>query len=151
MTCLQYHPQGAEILMDYSAGKLDATRSIELEAHIAECLACKKAVDGQRRLWETLDAWKPVEVSAGFDATLYNRIAAEEERPWWRRALWKPLIPVAAAGVLALTLIRIPPPPSAAVKTPAAASERIDLQQVEQALDDMDMLTPVGQTPSRRL
>ncbi|HEY7337346.1 MAG TPA: zf-HC2 domain-containing protein [Bryobacteraceae bacterium] len=151
MACLQYDPQGAEILMDYCAGKLDGTRSAELEAHIEECFSCKEAVDGQRRLWETLDAWKPVEVSPGFDATLYSRIAAEAERPWWRRALWKPLIPVAAAGVLALALVRMPPSPPAPVKTPVASSDRIDLQQVEQALDDMDMLTPVGQTSSSRL
>jgi len=34
----------------------------------------------------------------------------------------------------------------------APASEEIDLDQVQQALDDMDLLTPVGsQSPSSRL
>jgi hypothetical protein len=33
----------------------------------------------------------------------------------------------------------------------AAGSEEIDLEQVQQALDDMELLTPVSQSPSKRL
>ena len=156
MNCLQNDPHGAEILMDYCAGKLDAIRSVEWEAHFRQCAACRERADAQRRLWEALEEWKPVEISPHFDLRLYRRIAAEADRPWWRRIVAKPLVPVlAAAAALALVVARMPemrstPTPPQIPKT-AAAGERIDLQQVEQALDDMDMLTPVGQTSSSRL
>jgi anti-sigma factor RsiW len=157
MNCLQNDPRGAEILMDYCAGKLDAIRSVEWETHFHECAACRERVDAHRRVWEALDEWKPVEVSPDFDARLYGSIAAEAGRLWWRRILAKPLVPiVAAAAMLALVVARMPelrstPQPRAVKTTAAPAGQRIDLQQLEQALDDMDMLTPVGQTSSSRL
>jgi hypothetical protein len=101
-------------------------------------------------VWEALDEWRPVQVSPDFDARLYGRIAAEAGRPWWRQVLAKPLVPIlAAAAMLALVVVRMPEMRS----TPAQPQSptAIDLQQVQQALDDMDMLTPVGQTSSSRL
>jgi anti-sigma factor RsiW len=155
MTCLQHNPRGAEILMDYCAGKLDAIRCAEWEAHFHECAACRERVDAHHRVWERLDEWKPVEVSPGFDARLYGRIAAEAGQPWWRRMLPKPLVPIlAAAAMLALVVVRMPEmrsTPQSQTSKSTAPGQRIDLQQVEQALDDMEMLTPVGQTSSSRL
>jgi len=154
MICLKDDKQGAELLTDYCAGALDAMRAAELEAHFHECAACRKEVEAQRGVWNALDAWTPLEVSPGFDTKLYARIAAKQSQPWWmvvrQRVLWKPLFPVAAAAA-ALTVILLiwnpalkapsqPMPSSAAV-----AVEKIDVQQVEQALDDMDLLSPVGQ------
>jgi anti-sigma-K factor RskA len=102
-------------------------------------------------------------------------------RQWFERVfrpatpyqLWKPAVSLAAAGaVAALALLVVPggltdrtpftePAPSAH-KTPSAfknttvqvpaGSEDIDLDQVQQALDDMDLLTPVAsQSPSSPL
>ncbi|HLH42468.1 MAG TPA: hypothetical protein VKV74_05755 [Bryobacteraceae bacterium] len=156
MTCLRYNPRGAEILMDYCAGKLDAIRSAEWEAHFRQCAACRERLDAHRAVWEALDEWKPVEISPDFDAKLYGRIAAEATQPWWRQFLAKPLAPaLAAAAVLALVVARAPEMRSTdarpQISTTAPPGERIDLQQVQQALDDMDMLTPVGQSSSSRL
>jgi len=150
MNCLRNDLSGAEILMDYCAGKLDAIRCAEWEAHFQECAACRERVDAHRMVWEALDEWRPVQVSPDFDARLYGRIAAEAGRPWWRQVLAKPLVPIlAAAAMLALVVVRMPEMRS----TPALPQSptAIDLQQVQQALDDMDMLTPVGQTSSSRL
>src|SRR5215831_2065023 len=153
MNCLQNNPHSAEILMDYCAGKLDAIRCAEWEAHFHQCAACRERVDAHRRVWEALDEWRPVEVSPDFDARLYGRITAEASRPWWPRMLARPLFPIlAAAAMLALVVARMPEmrftpqPQSSKTAVAPAVGERIDLQQVEQALDDMDMLTPVGQT-----
>ena len=157
MTCLQNNPHGAEILMDYCAGKLDGIRSAEWEAHFHQCVACRERVDAHRMVWETLGKWKPLEVSPDFDARLYSRIAEEAGRPWWRQIFARPLAPVlAAAAMLALVVARMPEMRSTDVQprisnAAAPAGERIDLQQVQQALDDMDMLIPVGQTSSSRL
>jgi anti-sigma factor RsiW len=156
MTCLQNDPQGAEILMDYCAGTLDAALSAQLEAHFRDCAACNQAAEAQRKVWQALDEWKPEEVSSDFDERLYARIAAEAGVRWWRPSLRKPLVPaIAVAAMLILALLpRSPhlrvPPPSPAPQV-VVAGQRIDLRQVEQALDDMDMLTPVGQSSSSRL
>jgi anti-sigma factor RsiW len=161
MTCLQNDPQGAEILMDYCAGTLDAASSAQLEAHFRNCAACNQAAEAQRKVWQALDEWTPEEVSSDFDAgdfdqRLYARIAEEGREPWWRPSLRKPLVPsIAVAAMLILALLprsphaRVPPPsPTPQV---VVTGQKIDLRQVEQALDDMDMLTPVGQSSSSRL
>ncbi|HEY6342923.1 MAG TPA: zf-HC2 domain-containing protein [Bryobacteraceae bacterium] len=156
MTCLQNDPQGAEILMDYCAGTLDAASTAQLEAHLQNCAVCNRAAEAQRKVWQALDEWKPEEVSLDFDQRLYARIAAEGRERWWRPSLRRPLVPaIAAAAMLIVALLprapqtRVPPPsPTPQV---VVAGQRIDLRQVEQALDDMDMLTPVGQSSSSRL
>jgi anti-sigma factor RsiW len=156
MTCLQNDPQGAEILMDYCAGMLDAASTAQWEAHFQNCAACNQAAEAQRKVWQALDEWKPEEVSLDFDQRLYARITTESRERWWRPSLRKPLIPaIAAAAMLILALLphapktRVPPPnPTPQV---VVAGQRIDLRQVEQALDDMDMLTPMGQSSSSRL
>jgi anti-sigma factor RsiW len=156
MTCLQNDPQGAGILMDYCAGTLDAVSTAQLEAHVRNCAACNRAAEAQRKVWQALDEWTPEEVSSDFDQRLYARIAAEGRERWWRPSLRRPLVPaIAAAAMLILALLpRSPhapvPPPSPSPQV-VVAGPRIDLPQVEQALDDMDMLTPVGQSSSSRL
>lgn len=165
MDCIAKSKQGAEILLDYAAGTLDASRSAELTSHIRQCSECRELVEAQNTVWEMLGAWKPAEVSPDFDAKLYARIAAEDRVPAWKQWLnriWKPAVPLAAAAaVLSLALLlrvpdwgeRIPetPAPQAQVapSTPAPAagqaqtrSGAIDADQVEQGLEDLDLLAP---------
>jgi hypothetical protein len=154
MICISSSKQGAEILLDYCAGRLDAARTAELESHLRECAACREMAVAQHMVWEVLDAWKPVVASPDFDARLHARIAGEEREPWWRRMLARPLIPATTAGaVFALTLVLVLVPHSSAPpqQVPQVVSGEIDVQELQQALDDMDMLTPVGQTASKAL
>jgi hypothetical protein len=169
MICIKDHPQGAEILTDYCANKLDSLRASELATHLQACTECRELVEAQKTLWEMLEVWKPVEVSQDFDAKLYARIAQERAEPAWRRwflrilqpaepnAFWKPLATVAAVGaVLSLALVfHAPFAPSHIAGEPAPQvqmhSDKIDVDQVEQALDDIDMLAPVGQAPAGRM
>ena len=147
--------------MDYCAGTLDAALSAQLEAHFRNCAACNRAAEAQRKVWQALDEWKPEEVSSDFDERLYARITTEGRERWWRPSLRKPLVPVIApaiAAVAMLILALLPHPPQTRVPPPnpttpqvVVAGQRIDLPQVEQALDDMDMLTPMGQSSSSRL
>jgi anti-sigma-K factor RskA len=85
--------------------------------------------------------------------------------------LWKPAVSLAAAGAMVALALAVLPgviedkTPFAHTTQPAytqlahkgttvqnvASSDEIDLEQVQQALDDMEMLTPVGQSPSSRL
>ena len=144
MICFTDNPQSAELLTDYCAGTLDAQRAGEIDAHLQKCPKCNALAQAQRTVWEALDSWRPVEVSPSFDAELYARIGAAAGQPWWKRGLWRPLLPLAAAGVaLALAMMVWIPRRIAPADSPVRV-ERIDVQQVEQALDDMDLLSPVG-------
>ena len=138
MICLTKNERGAELLTGYLAKTLDAAGMAEMDRHIQDCAECRGLVS----VWEKLDEFAAPEVTAGFDARLYARIAAEDaRRPWWRRLLWRPAVPLVAAGALVgLGLLMVP-------KTPNAAKQanQMDIEQVAQAVDDLDLLTPIAQ------
>jgi anti-sigma factor RsiW len=146
MMCPTRDKQSAEILLEYCAGTLDPDRASEFEKHAAECAECGRQVASQRALWQTLDQWTPAEISPDFDARLYARIAREEAvRPWkrWFAWGWKPaLITVAAGAAIVIGLfVRQPQPPS--------RTDTVDIDQVEHALEDLDMLTPLPAAGNR--
>lgn len=132
MTCLRENNQGAELLIGYLEQTLPAAERQELDAHAAECAECR----GLLAVQASLDVPVP-EVSANFDAKLYARIAADEaRRPWWRLS-WKLVAPVAGlAAVLAVAVT---------LQRPVATLDRSvssqDIQQLEQALEDLELLS----------
>lgn len=145
MHCVTNNTKGMESVMDYCAGALDPAQAGAMEEHLRECGPCREIVEAQRSLWQTLDAWKPIEVSPDFDARLHARIAQEQSAPWWypnsRSFLnyWKPALSVAVvAGVLALIVV-VRTPDS---KPPAPAHQQINIQEVQQALDDLALVSP---------
>lgn len=144
MICLKDNTQGAEILVDYCAGALDAIRAAELEAHIHECAGCRSDVEAQSEAWKALDVWPPIEVSPGFEARLEARIT-DASHSWWRATQWTRWLPVSAAAAALAAILLIWNPGS---KQPTDGGDKmdvkIDVQQVQQALDDMDLLMPVG-------
>jgi hypothetical protein len=174
MDCIKNNKQGAEILTDYCAGTADPRVAAEIDAHTKVCAECRAMVEAQCAVWEMLDAWTPAEVSRDFDARLYARIASEQNGPVWRRwwsrlfqpatphAWWKPMVSLgAAAAIVSMALIVRLPEQIAPVQQkstivqsaaqassqPAGSPEEIDLQQVQQALDDLDIVAPVSQAP----
>jgi hypothetical protein len=118
--------------------------AVALERHCTACPECRTAKEAQKRVWSALDAWEPEYISTGFDARLLNRIAVEEQR---RTSRWflRPAVPVAAACafILAGYLLRTPPAPPAP-EPRLAIENRVDMEQVERALDDIDMLKQMG-------
>jgi anti-sigma factor RsiW len=140
MMCPTRDKQSAEILLGYCAGTLDPDRVSEFEKHAAECAECGRQVASQRALWRTLDQWTPADISPDFDARLYARIAREEAAPLWKKWLvwgWKPALVTAAAGaaiVIGLFVHQSQPP---------SRTDTVDIDQVEHALEDLDLLTPL--------
>src|SRR5580765_3146315 len=136
MTCLSENEQGAELLTGYLSKALDAARMAELGRHIQECADCR----GLASVWERLDEFAVPEVTPGFDARLYARIAREEARVLgWRRWLGRPVAPLAVAAAVVATVlvfIRVPGTPDAVKQTNTA-----EIEQVAQAVDDLDLLT----------
>ena len=136
MICLSSNPHGADLLIEYLGGTLDPARTAELEQHMEGCADCRGLVN----VWTALEEWKAPEVSPDFDARLYARIAEAERTPWWRKTWWKPAVPLAACAALVAGFLAIrSPEPTEPLK---AKVEQVNIEQVEQALEDIALLTP---------
>jgi anti-sigma factor RsiW len=140
--------EATEIFVAYSAGSLAPLEESNLERHMEGCSACRDMAAAQQQVWAALDAWTPASVDSNFDAKLYSRIAVDRQLPWWKHdwtpsRSWKPAMPVAAACAALLTafLIRTPIVDHA---PNAGVQPRIDMEQVERALDDIDMLKQIA-------
>ena len=79
---LQSGDEGA-ILLSYLDRQLDSDSMAALDRHVAHCPDCARVVESQRAVWQALDEYEPVRISADFDEQVLARIAAE--RPWWVR------------------------------------------------------------------
>ena len=138
----------AELMVAYGARALDPNTELAFERHMAKCSNCRELAAAQRELWHALDYWTPIPVSPDFDEKLFRRIAEEEQRAWWQRLWaanwsWRPAMPVAAAcAVLAVFFLLKNTSPAAAPVSPAQPN--IQIEQVEHALDDIDLLTNLG-------
>jgi len=75
MRCPLGLDEGAELVVGYAARTLDACAQIAFEQHLKSCGACAEAAATQQALWQALDQWRMVDVSADFDRRLYSRIA----------------------------------------------------------------------------
>jgi anti-sigma factor RsiW len=137
--------ENAGLLLDYAAGKLKADVRTQMDRHIAVCPACREFAGGQQKVWRALEDWEPAEVSMDFDRRLYARI--EQNVPWWTRLL-QPLnplfrhsVPIAAAAGLVIMAGLLMNRPAVAPITPASAQvESLQPEQLQNALDDMEML-----------
>ena len=148
MNCPLQTRENAEQLLDYCSGKLDPQTAAVLERHIAICSECRLFAESQRAVWKALDSWEAAPVSAGFDRRLYQRI--EDEGTWWQR-LMRPLRPLtqhwnvaaSAAGVFVVLTAGVllnHPANAPKVAKDAVQVEQVQAEQVEHALDAMDML-----------
>jgi len=77
----------------YVADMLDPNERVELERHLADCPACRRAVEASRQTWSDLDAWQDAPPPAGLADAALNRHAS---RGRIFRIAWPA---VAAAGV----------------------------------------------------
>lgn len=141
------------IFVAYSAGTLAPQQTLAFAEHLESCRECRRMASAQQQVWAALDAWTPAAVDSNFDAQLFARIAADQEMPWWRRVLqatnwsWKPAMPVAAAcgALLVAFLIKSPLQERQPLSSVQRSNQpRVDIEQVERALDDIDMLKQIG-------
>jgi anti-sigma factor RsiW len=148
MNCPIETQESAEMLLQYCARKLDAENTAILERHMEICPACREFASGQRAVWNALDAWEAAPASADFDRRLYHRV--EREISWWD-LLMRPLrpmmvrhgLPAAAAACLVVMMgVLLQRPVAVPVDTQpeSAQVEAVQPEQVEHALDAMEML-----------
>ena len=148
MGCSLEKSVAEELIVAYAARTLDPEREAEFARHLETCGSCREMAAQQRALWSVLEEWHPLPVSPDFDQRLAQRIASASGSTLWRRLVsnwgWRPAIPVAAACAVLVFAFLLKD--SDRVRTPAAQSPaplRIE-QQVEHALDDMDLLKQIG-------
>jgi hypothetical protein len=142
MGCVADGSDGAERIVSYGARRLAPDEETEFERHVRSCARCRELAEAQQALWSALDEWPGATPSDKFDENLYQRIAAVEQRAWWRRLLpdtwsWRPVAPVAlaCAALIAAFLLKAP-----AIIPQSPSPARLQIEQVEHALDDMEML-----------
>jgi hypothetical protein len=142
-----------EVLLEFSARRLDAEAAEVLARHMASCPECARFADEQSQVWNALDEFEATPVSEDFDARLYARIDAEAKRGFWTRVLgdrfaWKPAVSFAGALATAAVAVVLAVPPNRAdqpsVTSPDAARAELDAEQVERTLEDLDMLRQLG-------
>jgi anti-sigma factor RsiW len=134
----------ANLLLDYSAGRLDAARAGALALHMETCPKCASFRDEQTAVWNALDLWEPAPVSVDFNRQLWQRIEAAAAAPWYQRlgeslrfANWKPVIPLTAAILVIATGFLLDHP---GAQSPAPGVSVTEADQVEQTLDDIQLL-----------
>lgn len=109
----------------------------------------------QQMLSEAMDLWQVDDPSDTFDEAVFARIneAADEQPAWWRRfffASWKPAFAASFAAVALLvgvTLFDYDAMPSASQVAVKAAPDAEYYEDIERALDDMDMLVDFDAFP----
>lgn len=155
MQCTRVSEEQGILLMDYSAGRLEGRALSQIEAHLEGCPACRDFAMAQGRVWSALDVLPGMTASAKFDESLQARLTAmEAEAGGWkerlRRALaWRPALPIAATAAAAAVFFTYgdsgksndPRTPI----DPQANMQMVDAEQVERALDDLEMLNELGQ------
>ncbi|BDC49245.1 hypothetical protein F183_A15610 [Bryobacterales bacterium F-183] len=174
MKCpIQTKDGGAELILDYCSDRLHREQpelALEFERHLTVdgCQDCARVVEAQRSVWSALDGFEAPAVSSDFDAKLWKRIEESEARPWWRRLFdgpatgwagaisWKPaFVTASACAAVFLVMLAVRPGDSgstssdqpvtkAAATSSSAAAATVDFDQVEKALEDIEMLNQMG-------
>lgn len=145
MECPLASGRGAELTVGYVARTLDPETEAAYRLHATICADCREAIAAQQAVWSALDAWPELTVSPDFDERLYRRIA--QEHGWTALARlrwsWRPALPVTAACI-ALAAALVWKYPAQKPVPPLHDSSSPGIEQVEHALDDMDLLKPLG-------
>jgi anti-sigma factor RsiW len=150
MNCPSKSEDTIDVLLDYSAGRLDKARSAALEQHMAVCEDCAAFRVGQDEVWKALDAWEPEPVGMDFNRRMWQQIDAAAAAPWYRKladslrmGAWKPALPLTAAVVLVAAGFMMDHQGAVSVTPGVINGSGVSLteaDQVEKTLDDIQLL-----------
>ena len=133
-----------EYSIAYLDGSIESLRRREVEAHLAECRACRQRAIEFRQIWGILEEAPAIQPSASFDAAVRVRIAQEG----FRGGLWGWLIapsPRLAVGVTALLVCSVflsSLPPASHGPSPVASTSDAEFRMIADlpVLEDYDVL-----------
>lgn len=147
MNCPLEDSRTPDVLVEFSAGRLDGEAAAGVRLHVAACPDCAAFCREQAAVWRALDTFEAPPVSCGFTRGLFARIEEEERSGFWRRLFvprpawgsFRPAAPVAIASVLALAILLLQVPYKAEFQQQAAV-DAIDDDNLEQTVNDLDMI-----------
>jgi anti-sigma factor RsiW len=150
MTC-PLQTEETDLLLDYSAGRLDSARAAALARHMEACQACAQFLTEQTAVWKALDEWEPAPVSMDFNRRLWQRIDAAAAVPWYKNlgAIWKPAIPLTAAIAVIAAGFLLDHPGARPTHVPSVTVQ--EANQVEQTLDDIQLLDQLDAVNSKTM
>ena len=158
MKCPLLAEETTDLLLDYSAGRLDRAKTAMVGSHAEACAHCATFLAGQAELWGVLDAWEPEPVSIDFNRRLWQRIEVIANEPWYHRLMeamrfgaWKPVFPLAAAILVVAAGFVLDHQGGAAKSTGATAASGVSVSeadQIERTLDDIQLLHQFDSVPA---
>jgi len=138
------------LVISYVEGSLDRITERAFERHLDACQRCREMTASQRELWAALDSWTPAEISPDFNQRLYRRLA-EDRTPqtWWQKFLgadwtWRPAMPLAAACIALIVVFMLREPVPSPIPSVGVQPHGPQIEQVESALQDIEMLNQMG-------
>ena len=157
MSCQIRSEEHIDHLLAYSAGKLRGEAAAKLEMHMRTCQDCAMIGKAQSNVWNLLDTWEAKPVSADFNRRLYARIDAAASASWFDRfssavseflrpVFARPAFPLAAATLVIVAgfVLDHPGQPLSpngkALHASSVEINKLELDQVESTLDDIEML-----------
>lgn len=160
MHCPLQNGEIAEVLLDYWARKLPPTVASEVDRHVQSCAECSAYCSAQGHVWSAMDNWEPPPVSENFDRELYARIDGFEKKNWVRRLVgerfaWRPALSLGAActALILGLMVRGPvmQPVPVAPQNYETSKADVEPEQVEQALEDLEMLKQLSVSTAQNL
>jgi anti-sigma factor RsiW len=92
-------------MLPYVDGRLKVSEQREVEAHLANCAACRVRVTEFRAVSGLLDELPQIEPSGAFDARVRARVTAEPvKQSWWTVFAPSPRAAFAASALLLATI-----------------------------------------------
>jgi anti-sigma factor RsiW len=92
-------------MLPYVDGRLNVAEQRAMEAHLADCGACRVRVNEFRAVSGLLDELPEIEPSGAFDARVRARVAAEPvKQSWWAEFAPSPRAALAASMLLLATI-----------------------------------------------
>jgi hypothetical protein len=144
MNCPLQSEESAAVLLDYCAGAGTPAPNRELARHLNACERCRNFCEQQAHVWNALDGWRAPAVTPGFDRRLSDRM---RETPFWgrmfdrvRQRSMRPALPVAVAVLVLVAGALLRQSHTGLSGARPALVGVADAEQVERALDDVDML-----------
>src|SRR5690349_9773988 len=144
MNCPLQSEESAAVLLEYCAGVGTPATNREIAGHLDECERCRKFCEEQAHVWNALEEWRAPAVTAGFDRRLSARMT---ELPFWQRSFdWvrqlsmRPALSVAVAVLVLAAGALLRQSHTGLQGGRSALVGAADAEQVERALDDVDML-----------
>lgn len=144
MRCPVQTGEISEMLLAYCSRRLSPGAAVSLERHMETCPECRRLGEAQKAVWKALDVWEAEPVSPGFDRLLYAAIEAREKASWRSRLFatfsQRPVWPLASACVAVLAIVLLQSPPMVHRQPENSRVEAVDVETVESALEDLEML-----------